>query len=69
MSFAVKDVGRKSMEARKVRLWDSEPSMEYLLGTLDRWVKTGVLIQVTSGLGQDPEYEHNRIFAPFSECH
>jgi len=68
VSFAVKDVGRKSMEARKVRLWDSEPSMEYLLGTLDRWVKTGVLIQVTSGLGQDPEYEHNRIFAPFSEC-
>jgi len=68
VSFAVKDVGRKSMEARKVKLWDSEPSMEYLVGMLDRWVKTGVLIQVTSGIGQDPEYSHNRIFAPFSEC-
>ena len=45
-SFTVKDVGRKSVEARGVIIHDEEPGVEILTGVIDRWVKTGCLIQV-----------------------
>ena len=67
VTFSVKDGGKKSMEARKIHVHqDTEPSVEYLTGIVDRWVKTGCLIQITSGLGA--ELPQNRIFAAFTEC-
>ena len=45
-SFTVEDVGRKSVEARGVIFHDEEPGVKILHGVIDRWVKTGCLIQV-----------------------
>ena len=66
VSFQVKDAGKKSIEARNINVEVSEPSVQFLVGNLDRWVKSGALIQIVSGLGAD--LPHNRIFSPFSEC-
>ena len=67
VTFTVKDGGKKSMEAKKIHIHHgTEPSVEYLTGIVDRCVKTGYLIQITSGLGA--ELPHNRIFAAFTEC-
>jgi len=65
--FTVKDIGKKSMEARKVSLVPSSTSVIYLKGRVMSWVKTGngCLLQVTSGLGL--KHLNNRIFAPFVE--
>lgn len=66
VTFQVKDAGGKSVEARKVTVHSSDPGVQFLTGKLDRCLKTGVLIQVTSGLGS--QLRNNRIFAPYSEC-
>jgi len=66
VTFQVKDAGGKSVEARKVTVHSSDPGVQFLTGNVDRWLKTGVLIQVTSGLGS--QLRNNRIFAPYSEC-
>ena len=66
VSFQIKDTGGKSVEARKITIHDADPGMQFLTGKVDVWVKTGALIQVTSGLGA--QLNNNRIFAPFSEC-
>jgi len=63
--FTVKDVGKTSMEARKVSLVAANTSVTYLKGRVMSWVKTGCLIQVTSGFGL--ANLNNRIFAPFVE--
>ena len=66
VSFQVKDAGGRSVEARKVTVHNSDPGIHFLTGKIDRWLKTGSLIQVTSGLGS--QLRINRIFAPVSEC-
>ena len=66
VSFQVKDAGGRSVEARKVTVHNSDPGIHFLTGKIDRWLKTGALIQVTSGLGS--QLRINRIFAPVSEC-
>ena len=67
VTFQIKSGARKgSMEARRVMVVEEEPRMMELEGVLVSWVRTGCLIQVTSGLGA--EKSHNRIFAPDSEC-
>jgi len=63
--FTVKDVGKTSMEARKVSLVAANTSVTYVKGRVMSWVKTGCLIQVTSGLGL--RNLNNRIFAPLVE--
>ena len=63
--FTVKDVGKRSMEARKVSLVNNNTRVIYLKGRVMSWVKTGCLIQVTSGLGLKNLY--NRIFVPSVE--
>ena len=67
VTFQIKSGAKKgSMEARRVMMVEEEPRMMELEGVLVSWVRTGCLIQVTSGLGA--EKSHNRIFAPDSEC-
>jgi len=66
VSFQVKDAGGRSVEARKVTVHHSDPGIQFLTGNVDRWLKTGALVQVTSGLGA--QLRINRIFAPLSEC-
>ena len=66
VSFQVKDAGGRSVEARKVTVHHSDPGIQFLTGNVDRWLKTGALVQVTSGLGA--QLRSNRIFAPVSEC-
>ena len=63
--FTVKDVGKRSMEARKVSLVNTNTRVIYLKGRVMSWVKTGCLIQVTSGLGLINL--NNRIFVPSVE--
>ena len=60
VNFTVKDVGKKSMEARKVSFVKVNTSVNYLKGRVMSWVKTGCLVQVTSGLGL--KNLSNRIF-------
>jgi len=66
--FNVKDMGKKSIEARKVVI-DVSPCAKAssLKGTVMSWTFNGCLIQVTSELGL--QYLNNRIFAPFEEVH
>ena len=66
VSFQIKDAGGRSVEARKVIVHNADPGMQFLTGRVDRWLRTGALIQVISGLGS--QLTNNRIFAPFSEC-
>merc|ERR1719347_2314617 len=65
VNFTVKDVGKKSMEARKVSFVKNNTSVSYLKGRVMSWVKTGCLVQVTSGLGL--KNLNNRIFVPSIE--
>lgn len=63
--FTVKDVGKTSMEARKVSLVAANTVVNYLKGRIMSWAKTGCLVQVTSGLGL--KNLNNRIFVPLVE--
>jgi len=65
VQFTIKDMGKKSMEARKVVVVSPNTGVSYMSGRLMRWVKTGCLVQVTSGLGL--KYLDNRIFVPLVE--
>ena len=58
-------MGKKSTETRKVSIVPASTGVCYLKGRVMSWVKTGCLIQVTSGLGL--VHLHNRIFSPFVE--
>ena len=62
--FQIEDIGRKSVEGRQVVVMESDPGPSFLTGVLTKWVKTGCLIRVASS----PELDHNRIFAPHSQC-
>ena len=62
--FQIEDIGRKSVEGRQVVVMESDPGPSFLTGVLTKWVKTGCLIRVASR----PELNHNRIFAPHSQC-
>merc|ERR1719210_2936401 len=66
VTFQIKSgAKKKSMEARNVMVVEG-PGVVELEGVVVSWVRTGCLIQVTSGLGA--EKSHNRIFAPDSAC-
>ena len=62
--FEVEDIGRRSIEGRKVGVTELDPGPTFLTGVLTDWIKSGCLIQVESR----PELSHNRIFAPYKEC-
>jgi len=65
VSFTIKDMGKKSMEARKVTMVPSNTSVVFMVGRVMSWIKNGCLIQVTSGQGL--HHLNNRLFAPFVE--
>merc|ERR1719397_540072 len=64
VTFSVRDVGKKSMEARNIEIV-TKSEVKFLTGRVMEWLKKGCLVQVTSGLGVN--YLHNRIFAPKQE--
>ena len=64
VTFSVRDVGKKSMEARNIEIV-TKSEVKLLTGRVMEWLKKGCLVQVTSGLGVN--YLHNRIFAPKKE--
>ena len=64
VTFSVRDVGKKSMEARNIEIVPKS-EVKLLTGRVMEWLKKGCLVQVTSGLGVN--YLHNRIFAPKQE--
>jgi len=65
VNFTIKDMGKKSMEARKVSMVPPNTSVIYMVGRVMSWTKNGCLLQVTTGLGL--KNLHNRLFAPFVE--
>ena len=64
VTFSVRDVGKKSMEARNIEIV-TKSEVKLLTGRVMEWLKKGCLVQVTSGQGVN--YLHNRIFAPKHE--
>ena len=65
VNFTIKDAGKKSMEARRVSIVPFNTYVIYMSGRVMNWIKSGCLVQVTSGVGL--QNLHNRILAPLLE--